>query len=61
MTAAGSSIAMSSSQGLGPLLIGHAGYGLGMGFAMHAAPAYIAETAPSSVRQCLLGLQIEGI
>ena len=29
-------------------------FGLGIGFAMHAAPAYLAETAPESVRGLLI-------
>ena len=29
------------------LLCGRVTYGLGIGFAMHAAPAYIAETCPA--------------
>lgn len=32
-------------------------YGLGIGFGMHAAPAYIAETAPPSVRGLLISLK----
>ena len=32
-------------------------YGVGIGFAMHAAPAYIAETAPPSVRGLLISLK----
>ena len=36
------------------LLTGRVIYGLGIGFAMHAAPAYIAETAPASVRGLLI-------
>lgn len=36
------------------LLTGRVVYGLGIGFAMHAAPAYIAETAPASVRGFLI-------
>lgn len=32
-------------------------YGLGIGFAMHAAPAYISETAPASVRGLLVALK----
>jgi len=36
------------------LLIGRAAYGAGIGFAMHAAPIFIAETAPSSVRGTLV-------
>ncbi len=29
-------------------------YGLGIGFAMHAAPAYLAEAAPARVRGLLI-------
>jgi sugar porter (SP) family MFS transporter len=36
------------------LLVGRAAYGAGIGFAMHAAPIFIAETAPSSVRGTLV-------
>ena len=36
------------------LLTGRVTYGLGIGFAMHAAPAYIAETAAASVRGLLI-------
>ena len=36
------------------LLTGRVMYGLGIGFAMHAAPAYIAETAAASVRGLLI-------
>lgn len=32
-------------------------YGAGIGFAMHAAPAYIAETTPPSVRGTLIALK----
>lgn len=32
-------------------------YGLGIGFAMHAAPAYISETSPPSVRGLLISLK----
>lgn len=32
-------------------------YGLGIGFAMHAAPAYIAETAPAKLRGLLISLK----
>ena len=31
------------------LLVGRVMYGVGIGFAMHAAPAYIAETCPARV------------
>lgn len=33
------------------------GYGLGIGLAMHAAPAYIAETSPPNVRGLLISLK----
>jgi sugar porter (SP) family MFS transporter len=36
------------------LLAGRLSYGAGIGFAMHAAPIFIAETAPSSVRGTLI-------
>eukprot|EP00208_Stichococcus_sp_RCC1054_P003286 CAMPEP_0206138946 /NCGR_PEP_ID=MMETSP1473-20131121/4000_1 /ASSEMBLY_ACC=CAM_ASM_001109 /TAXON_ID=1461547 /ORGANISM="Stichococcus sp, Strain RCC1054" /LENGTH=518 /DNA_ID=CAMNT_0053532515 /DNA_START=301 /DNA_END=1857 /DNA_ORIENTATION=+ len=39
------------------LLAGRLLYGLGIGFAMHAAPAYIAEVVPSSVRGLLISLK----
>uniref|UniRef100_A0A383VP60 Major facilitator superfamily (MFS) profile domain-containing protein n=1 Tax=Tetradesmus obliquus TaxID=3088 RepID=A0A383VP60_TETOB len=42
---------------LGPLLACRVLYGLGIGFAMHAAPAYIAETSPPSVRGLLISLK----
>jgi len=32
------------------LLAGRVTYGVGIGFAMHSAPAYIAETCPARVR-----------
>ncbi len=41
-----------SAVGAGRLL-----YGLGVGLAMHAAPAYVAETAPSNVRGLLISLK----
>ena len=34
---------------LSVLLLGRVMYGVGIGFAMHAAPAYIAETCPAQV------------
>lgn len=43
---------------LGPLLACRVLYGLGIGFAMHAAPAYIAETSPPSVRGLLISLKV---
>ncbi|KAF6252911.1 general substrate transporter [Scenedesmus sp. NREL 46B-D3] len=45
------------SGSLGPLLACRVLYGLGIGFAMHAAPAYIAETSPPSVRGLLISLK----
>ncbi|DBA73245.1 TPA: hypothetical protein ACH3X1_011308 [Trebouxia sp. C0004] len=39
------------------LLTGRVMYGVGIGFAMHAAPAYIAETASASVRGLLISLK----
>eukprot|EP00775_Hariotina_reticulata_P005690 gene5690-5928_t len=42
---------------LPPLLVCRVLYGLGIGFAMHAAPAYIAETSPPSVRGLLISLK----
>lgn len=45
------------SPNLGVLLAARVLYGLGIGFAMHAAPAYIAETSPPSVRGMLISLK----
>lgn len=42
---------------LGVLVAGRFTYGLGIGFAMHAAPMYIAETSPPSVRGLLISLK----
>merc|ERR1719409_1636615 len=39
------------------LIAAKAIYGLGIGFAMHGAPVYIAETAPSSLRGTLISLK----
>jgi len=39
------------------LVVGRVIYGLGIGFAMHGAPAYIAETAPEQVRGLLISLK----
>ena len=39
------------------LLAARGAYGLGIGFAMHAAPAYIAEAAAPSVRGTLIALK----
>ena len=41
----------------GMLVAGRTIYGLGIGFAMHGAPAYIAETAPQQVRGLLVSLK----
>eukprot|EP00887_Chlorella_sp_A99_P006942 scaffold2.g6942.t1 len=43
--------------GLPGLLAGRAAFGLGIGLAMHAAPAYIAETSPARVRGLLISLK----
>ena len=45
---------MGTAPGLEILVLGRALYGLGIGFAMHAAPAYIAEAAPARVRGTLI-------
>jgi sugar porter (SP) family MFS transporter len=39
------------------VLTGRLIYGVGIGFAMHAAPAYIAETSPARVRGLLISLK----
>jgi sugar porter (SP) family MFS transporter len=39
------------------LVLGRVLYGLAIGFGMHAAPAYISETVPSSVRGLLISLK----
>ena len=52
--AGGASVTMGGATGLSVLVLGRALYGLGIGFAMHAAPAFIAETAPASVRGLLI-------
>lgn len=39
------------------LLIGRVVYGVGAGFAMHGAPAYIGEMSPPSIRGMLVGLK----
>ena len=43
--------------GISVLLVGRALYGLGCGFAMHGAPAYIGEMAPPSIRGLLVSLK----
>ena len=45
---------MSFAPNLELLLLGRGLYGLGIGFAMHAAPAFIAEAAPAKVRGLLI-------
>lgn len=45
---------MAAAPNLEVLLIGRTLYGLGIGFTMHAAPAYIAEAAPAKVRGLLI-------
>lgn len=42
--------ALNAKVGITILLIGRLIYGIGCGFAMHGAPAYIGEMAPSSIR-----------
>ncbi|KAK9755282.1 hypothetical protein RND81_01G014900 [Saponaria officinalis] len=42
---------------LGVLLAGRVLYGLGIGWAMHGAPLYIAETCPSQIRGTLISLK----
>ena len=50
-----------TAQGLAPslegLVAGRFAYGLGIGFAMHAAPMYLSETAPSQVRGLLISVK----
>jgi len=46
-----------SSIGITVLLIGRLIYGYGCGFAMHGAPAYIGEMAPSEIRGLLVSLK----
>jgi len=43
--------------GVGALLTGRLIYGLGIGFAMQGAPAYIGEMAPTSIRGLLVSLK----
>lgn len=43
------------------LLMGQLIYGIGVGFAMHSAPLYIAETAPAEIRGFLVTLKEEAI
>lgn len=47
----------SPSSGIASLLFGRLIYGFGCGFAMHGAPAYIGEMAPSAIRGLLVSLK----
>ncbi|KAJ8601604.1 hypothetical protein CTAYLR_008467 [Chrysophaeum taylorii] len=47
----------SAALGLSLLLLGRVVYGVGCGFVMHGAPAYIAEMSPPSVRGMLVSLK----
>lgn len=46
-----------TATGVGVLICGRCVYGLACGFAMHAAPAYIGEMAPFSIRGTLVALK----
>jgi len=46
-----------ASNGISVLLLGRLIYGFGCGFAMHGAPAYIGEMAPSAIRGLLVSLK----
>lgn len=48
---------MAFAPSLPVLICGRLIYGLGIGFTMHGAPIYIAETAPTSVRGTLISLK----
>lgn len=48
---------MGGANGLAALLLGRLVYGLGIGFTMHGAPIYIAETAPTQLRGTLISLK----
>ena len=48
--AAAAAATMYTAPSLSLLLAGRVTYGLGIGFGMHAAPAYIAEVCPPQVR-----------
>jgi len=50
-------LTMATASSLPALLIGRAVYGLGIGFAMHGAPMYVAETAPAHLRGSLISLK----
>ena len=47
----------SEASGLALLLLGRVVYGAACGFAMHGAPAYIAEMSPASIRGTLVSLK----
>ncbi len=49
-TVGAAAVAMYVAQSYNILLAGRVTYGVGIGFAMHSAPAYIAETCPARVR-----------
>lgn len=49
--AASAAAIMYTAPSLDILLLGRVTYGLGIGFGMHAAPAYIAEVCPAKVRR----------
>jgi len=50
-------LTVSLAPSLPAVLTGRLIYGVGIGFAMHAAPAYIAETSPARVRGLLISLK----
>ncbi|KAL4515024.1 hypothetical protein Ndes2526B_g03660 [Nannochloris sp. 'desiccata'] len=50
-------LTVSVAPSLPAVLTGRLIYGVGIGFAMHAAPAYIAETSPARVRGLLISLK----
>lgn len=51
------SLIVALAPGLPTVMAGRLLYGAGIGFAMHAAPAYIAETSPARVRGLLISLK----
>lgn len=54
---AGSSLLLPLAPTLSTVLFARLVFGLGIGLAMHAAPAYIAETSPAKVRGLLISLK----
>ena len=54
---AAASAAVAAAPSLPAVLAGRLAYGVGIGFCMHAAPAYIAETSPPRVRGLLISLK----